>query len=189
MTVIEFNLNSLHGQLDAWRNSHVRADIGRDMELLYFFEWMEASLLGTVGKTYGGVYAIAQSLHLMSLVVLGGAVIVTALRLMNILLKDVPSEIVVCEAHRWFKLALISVIITGVFMAAAVALRLYYNQFFWVKMLSLFAGILFVFLIQRPLLNSAPHSEISPVAVKLVAIASLVLWFTVAATGRWIGFS
>ncbi len=159
------------------------------MELLGYFEWMEASLLGTIGKTYGGVYAIAQSLHLMSLVVLGGSVIVTDLRLLNVLLKDVPSETVVHQADRWFRVALISVIATGVFMAAAVALRLYYNQFFWAKMISLLAGVLFAFLVKRPLLNSAPHSQLAPIAVRCVALASLAVWFTVAATGRWIGFS
>jgi len=159
------------------------------MELLGYFEWMEASLLGTIGKTYGGVYAIAQSLHLMSLVVLGGAVVVTDLRLLNVLLKDVSSETVADQAHSWFKVALFSVIATGVFMAAAVALRLYYNQFFWAKMISLFAGVLFVFLIKRPLLNSAPHAQLSPLSVRIVALASLAVWSTVAATGRWIGFS
>lgn len=159
------------------------------MELLGFFEWMETSLLGTIGKTYGGVYAIAQSLHLMSLVVLGGAVIVSDFRLLNLLLKDVSSETVLEEAHHWFKAALVSVIATGVFMAAAVALRLYYNQFFWAKMISLLAGVLFVFMIKRPLLTSAPHAQLNPLSVKLVALASLAIWFSVAATGRWIGFS
>jgi hypothetical protein len=159
------------------------------MELLGYFEWMEASLLGTIGKTYGGIYAVAQSMHLMSLVVLGGAVIVTDFRLLEILLKDIPSETVVAQAHRWFKVALYSVIVTGVFMAAAVALRLYYNQFFWAKMLSLLVGVLFVFLIKLPLLNSGPHSQLRPLVVKFVALASIAVWFTVAATGRWIGFS
>ncbi len=33
------------------------------------------------------------------------------------------------------------------------------------------------------------HDEISPLAIKLTAISSLIVWFTVAASGRWIGFS
>jgi len=84
------------------------------MDLLVYFEWMESSLLGSIGKTYGGVYAIAQSVHLMSLVVLGGAVILTDLRLLNLTLKDIPSETVVSEAHQWFKVALVSITVTGV---------------------------------------------------------------------------
>lgn len=159
------------------------------MEFLGFFEWMEASLLGTIGKTYGGMYAIGQSLHLMSLAVLGGSVLVTDLRLLNIILRDVPSEIVEHNAHRWFKVAAASIILTGIFMAAAVALRMYYNQFFWVKMIALATGVVFVFAIKHPLLSERPHKDINPVVVKALAVASIVLWFTVAATGRWIGFS
>ena len=30
---------------------------------------------------------------------------------------------------------------------------------------------------------------VSPLVVKLTAVASIMVWFTVAATGRWIGFS
>lgn len=159
------------------------------MEILSFFEWMEASMLGTIGKTYGGVYAIGQSLHLMSLAVLGGSVLVTDLRLLNLVLRDVPSEVVELNAHKWFKVAVLAIILTGIFMAAAVALRMYYNQFFWAKMLSLTIGVLFVFAVKHPLLAAKAHAEINPIAIKLLAAASLTVWFTVAATGRWIGFS
>lgn len=162
--------------------------MGRAVELLPFFEWMEISLLGQIGKSYGGIYAIGQSIHLMSLAMLGGTVLVTDLRLLNLVLREVPSEVVADNAHTWFKLALVLIIATGIFMASAVAIRMYHNPFFWAKMLSLFLGIVFVFAVKRPLLR-ARHSEIHPVVLKSVASASLLLWFTVAATGRWIGFS
>ena len=145
-------------------------------------------MLGTIGKTYGGVYAIGQSLHLMSLALLGGTVLVTDLRLLNIMLKDVPSEVVAENAHKWFRVALIIIVSTGIFMAAAVATRMYYNPFYWAKMATLLTGIIFVFAIKRPLLKR-PHASISPVVLKALAVASLTIWFSVAATGRWIGFS
>lgn len=159
------------------------------MELLPFFEWAETSYLGYIGKTYGGVYAtFGQSIHLMALAVLGGSVLVADLRLLNVILRDVPSEIVVDQAHKWFRIALIFILSSGIFMAAAVAQRMYYNDFFWAKMSALLVGILFVFAIKRPLLRGR-HAEINPVVVKLVALASILVWFSVAATGRWIGFS
>ncbi len=158
------------------------------MELLTFFEWAETSMLGSIGKTYGGVYAMGQSLHLMSLALLGGTVLVTDLRLLNVMLKDVPSEVVIENAHKWFRVALIVIISTGIFMAAAVATRMYYNPFYWAKMSALLAGIIFVFAIKRPLLKR-PHASINPIVLKSVAVASLIIWFSVAATGRWIGFS
>jgi hypothetical protein len=159
------------------------------VEFLGFFEWMESSMLGTIGKTYGGVYALGQSLHLMSLAVLGGTVLVTDLRLLNVILRDVPSEVVEQNAHKWFRYALLMIVITGVFMAAAVAMRMYYNQFFWAKMVSLSVGVFFVFAVKHPLLSVGDHSDLRPWTVRLLAVASIIIWFTVAATGRWIGFS
>jgi hypothetical protein len=159
------------------------------MELLPFFEWAETSFLGYIGKTYGGVYAtFGQSVHLMALAVLGGSVLIADLRLLNIILRDVPSEVVVDQTHKWFRIALIVILSSGVFMAAAVAQRMYFNDFFWAKMSALLVGIIFVFAIKRPLLKGK-HDEISPIVIKLVAVASILVWFSVAATGRWIGFS
>lgn len=157
------------------------------MELLALFEWVESSLLGQIGKTWGGVYAIGQSVHLMSLAVLGGSVLVTDLRLLGVVLRDTPQPVVTENAHKWFRAALLVLIITGIFMAAAVATRMYYNYFFWAKMATLLTGIIFVFAIKRPLLKR--NEDNKPWVIRMVALASLMIWFTVAASGRWIGFS
>ena len=74
-------------------------------------------------------------------------------------------------------------------MASAVALKLYYNEAFWAKMTGLALGVLFVYCIRRPLFSRFEHDDISPLAAKLTALCSLLIWFTVAASGRWIGFS
>ncbi len=156
--------------------------------LAAFFDWLENSMLGQAAKSYGGVYAMAQSFHLMSLALLGGTVLVTDMRLLNLVLRDVPSEVVADGAHRWFKVALTVVILSGIFMVAGVATKAYYNEFYWAKMIALAVGIAFVFGIKRPLLRTS-HAEVSPWLLKLVAVASTTVWFTVAACGRWIGFS
>ncbi len=69
-------------------------------------------------------------------------------------------------------------------MTSAVALKLYYNEMYWAKMATLAMGIVFVYAIRRPLLRYA-HDSISPWALRLTAISSLLIWFTVAASGRW----
>ena len=157
-------------------------------QLQPFFEWLENSGLGQAAKSYGGVYAMAQSFHLMSLALLGGSVLVTDLRLLGVVLHDVPSESVADGAHRWFKVALTIVILSGIFMVAGVATKAYYNEFYWAKMIALVVGIVFVFAIKRPLLRTE-HAQLRPWLLKLVAVASITVWFTVAACGRWIGFS
>ena len=110
------------------------------------------------------------------------------LRQFGVVLRDVPSKVVSDNAHKWFKVALFTLLITGFFMLAGVATKCYHNFYFWVKMTALFTGILFVFAIKQPLLKN-DHATLSPVTLKLVALASTSLWFIVAASGRWIGFS
>jgi hypothetical protein len=55
-------------------------------------------------------------------------------------------------------------------------------------MIALLVGILFVFTLKQPLLRG-DHSALKPATLKLMAVASLSVWFLVAASGRWIGFS
>lgn len=158
------------------------------MELLAFFEWLETSLLGQAAKAYGGTYAMAQTLHLFSMAVLGGTVLATDLRLLNLIFRDQSIKTVADGAHKWFKVGLALILLSGVFMVAGVAVKVYYNAFFWAKMIALATGIAFVFAIKRPLLGDNPD-QANPWILKSVAVASILVWFTVAATGRWIGFS
>ena len=64
------------------------------MELLFIFEWLDTSILADISKAYGGVFAVVQMVHLVSLALLGGAVLITDLRLLGLVLRDVPSEVV-----------------------------------------------------------------------------------------------
>ena len=158
--------------------------------LLPFFEWLKySSWIGYVGITYGSVYATVQAVHLISMAIIGGTVLVTDLRLLGVLLKDIPSETINKGTHQCFKYSLSVSIATGIFCAAGVADKVYYMPVFWIKMLALLTGSGFMFFIKQPFLNSRPHSEISPWALRMLAVASIFIWFTVAATGRWIGFS
>ena len=158
--------------------------------LLPFFEWLKySSWIGYLGITFGSVYATVQAVHLISMAIIGGTVLVTDLRLLGVLLKDIPSETITKGTHQCFKYSLSVAIATGIFCAAGVADKVYYMPVFWIKMLALLVGFCFMFFIKQPLLNSRSHSEIDPWILRILAVASITIWFTVAATGRWIGFS
>ena len=158
------------------------------MDLYPFFDWLDTSMLADMSKAYGGVFAAVQMFHLLGMSMLGGMVLVGDLRLLNILLKDVPSEQVIENTQKWFNVALAIVMTSGIFMSSAVAMKLYYNEMFWAKMTSLGLGITFVYVIRRPLLKFK-HDTLNPWTLKLIAATSISIWFTVAAAGRWIGFS
>jgi len=172
--VLVFSFTSL--RLSAWEG------------LLPFFGWMETTLFGVIGKTWGAAFAIIEAIHLLAMALLGGAVLISEGRLVGLLLIDVPARTVIDKSHRLFVIALLVVVFTGVFMACGVAMKVYYLEVFFYKMLVLSAGVLFVFFIRQPLLRQDLDS-ISPTVKKCVALSSLLIWFTVAAAGRWIGFA
>ena len=153
-----------------------------------FFEWMETTWFGVIGKTWGAAFAFVQTIHLLSLALLGGTVLAAEGRVLGFLLTDVSSEIVIDRCHVLLVWALVILISTGVFMACGVALKVYYLPVFWYKMLALGAGILFHFCVRRPLFRFELE-KLNPVIVKMTALSSILVWFMVAATGRWIGFS
>ncbi len=158
------------------------------MSALPFFEWLDTSLLADISKAYGGVFAVVQMFHLLALSLLGGTVLVGDLRLLGVVMKDVPSQVVIDSTQKCFSVSLVVLIASWVFMASAVAMKVYYNEMFWAKMTALATGIVFVYAIRRPLLRF-DHASINPWALRLMALASMTIWFTVAASGRWIGFS
>jgi hypothetical protein len=158
------------------------------MNLLPFFEWLEGSPIGVFVKDKAATFACIEAVHLMALALLGAAVLSADLRLLNLVLRDVPSNTVTDQAHRWFKLALVVQLVTGFFMLAGVATKCFHSPFYWAKMIALGIGIVFVFAIRQPLLRK-DHAQLNPWTLKLVAMASLTIWFLVAASGRWIGFS
>ena len=158
------------------------------MSLLSYFEALEASPIGVFVKDRAATFACIEAVHLMALALLGASVLSADLRLLNVVLRDVPSNTVTDQAHRWFKLALGVLLVTGFFMLAGVATKCYHNPFYWAKMITLGIGLLFVFAIRQPLLRK-DHAQLNPWTLRLVASASLMIWFVVAASGRWIGFS
>jgi hypothetical protein len=153
-----------------------------------FFAWSETTPFGVIGKTWGAAFAIVEAFHLVGLALLGGAVLVGDGRLLGFWFTDLPSQQVQSGADSVFLKGLLLLLATGLFMACGVAMKIYYMPVFWYKMLALATGILFAYGVRRPLLRGS--AELSqPWLARLVATASIMIWFTVAACGRWIGFS
>lgn len=170
----------------AFAFSNMRLEVWADLRP--FFEWMETTWFGVAGKTWGALFAVVEAFHLLAMALMGGAVILTDGRLLGLIFADYPARPLIDKAHKLFVVGLLIMLLSGVFMACGVAMKVYYLEVFWYKMLVLGVGILFVFCIKRPLL-AQNLEQIQPWILKLLAVASLLIWFTVAAAGRWIGFA
>jgi nitrate/nitrite transporter NarK len=153
-----------------------------------FFVWLEASPLGVFMKDQPATFATVEAVHLLALALLGGAVLATDLRLIGVAMRDVSIGTVAEGSYKWFKLSLIVLLVTGFMMLAGVATKCYGNPYYWTKMIALAVGIAFAIGIKQPLLRTSPET-LNPWTLRLVGLASFSLWFLVAASGRWIGFS
>ncbi len=173
------------------------------MDVVFIFEWLDGSMLADFSKSSSGVFAGVQTVHIASMVVLGGMLLLGDLRMLNVVLTEVPSQTIIENTRKWIYLALAFIVLSGIYEASAIAMKLAYNSFFFAKMAGLAMGIFFVLSIRSAVYRRAPGlvyaqgsnaalqqtETVRPWIVKLVAVANLAIWFSVAASGRWIGFS
>lgn len=158
------------------------------MDLLAFAEWCESSALGTAIRESTWAFAVIESVHLLGLAVIGGTVLLVDLRLLGTGLTRHSARDLAREVWPWQTLSLVVMLATGLLLYFSEAMKCYYSSPFWVKMGALAASIVFLYAVKRPFVFSGQRREGTVPAV-LVALVSLGLWFTVGASGRWIGFS
>jgi uncharacterized protein DUF6644 len=156
------------------------------MDLLPLFQWCEESGLGRTVRESVWAFAVIESVHLLALAMMGGAVLLVDMRMLNLGMRQRPVAELAAEAQRFQNVALVVLIISGIGLFASEAVKCYYSVPFSVKMVALFIAIIFTYTIRKRVAFSSDDSGSARMAVALVSVA---LWFTVAASGRWIGFS
>lgn len=157
------------------------------MELLPYFEAIEASSIGNAIRQSLWLFPVIESIHLLGLCVLGGAVLIVDLRMLGVGLRSYTIPQIVKDARPWFMGALVVMLLTGWGLFSSEAIKCYYNTSFWVKITTLpFAIIMTLLIRDRIALRSAIDVDAT---TRLVGFTSITLWFIVAAAGRWIGFS
>jgi Family of unknown function (DUF6644) len=158
------------------------------MSLLPFFQWCEASFVGTAIRESPWAFASIESVHLLGLATLGGSVLLVDLRLLGIGLRRTPAAELARDVQPWFNASLLVMLLTGVGLFLSEPTKCYYSTPFWVKMWSLLLAIVFSYTIRYRVVR-APDTSSLATRYRLVGLVSLALWFGVGAGGRWIGFT
>ena len=124
------------------------------------------------------MYPLLETTHVLTLCVFLGTAVMLDLRLLGLTLVRVPMSEVKRRLGPWMVAGFVVMVITGTSLFYAIPVRSYQSIFFRIKILALvLAGLM------------ADEGRVPPAGLKLVALVSLALWFGVAASGRWIGFS
>jgi hypothetical protein len=137
------------------------------------------------------LFPTIETVHVFALVLVVGTIMTVDLRLLGFANKERPFSQVASEMLPWTWAAFAIAALAGMLMFSSKALTYYSNIPFRLKMVCLLlAGInmaTFHWLGTRQL--EAWDRGRPPRAAKLAGGASLLLWTTIVAAGRWIGFT
>ena len=157
------------------------------MSLLSFFEWCEDTAVGHAIRDSLWLFPVIESVHLLALALIGGAILVVDLRLLGLGLRSQPVAQLARDAQPWLIGGLLVMLSTGVLLFLSESIKCYYSPPFWYKMTFLLLALLFTSTVRRKV-AAADEAHVRPIWGKLVALVSLALWFGVGFSGRWIAF-
>ena len=156
-----------------------------------FIDWCDATFISQTIQQSLWLFPVIESVHLLGLALLGGAVLVMDARLLNLGLTRQSVEAVARMTWRWLLLGIALMLATGIPLFLSETEKLYNSDSFWVKMYALGFILLLTFTLKRRFLFGGTQGE----SVRLgwygglLGGVSMSAWFVVAAAGRWVGFS
>src|SRR6185369_12790965 len=107
------------------------------MELVQYFQAIADSSLSQAISTSTWAFAVIESVHLLALSVIGGAVLMVDLRLLGLGLRRQQVAEVARDAQPWLIGSLIVMLVTGVLLFLSEPVKCYYSTPFRIKMLCL----------------------------------------------------
>ena len=145
---------------------------------------------GSSGAVYP--YPVVESVHVWALCVFLGMAIVLDLRLVGVIMRDVPVSQVARRLLPWTVGGFVVMLASGILLFYAIPVRTYQNIFFRAKLVMLvLAGInawVFHATIWRRV-ASWDRDAVTPRAARLAGMASLVLWAGIVFAGRMIAYN
>src|SRR5262249_4510981 len=116
-----------------------------DMNLFPLFKLLEVSFIGASIRESSWLFPAIDATHLLALAMLGGAVLIVDLRLLNLMMQQRDVRELAVEAQPWQVGSLVIMIITGVLLFLSEAVKCYYSWPFRIKIVCLISVILFSF--------------------------------------------
>ena len=151
-----------------------------------FFQWCDDTALAQAIRNSRIAFPVIENFHLFALTVLLGSIVVLCLRQFGLILKAQPVSEVAAALRPWNRWGLAVMLTSGILLFLSEAMKCYGNTSFRVKMIFLFAALLFQFTIYNRMVKNEGAS--APLGGKIAAGIVLCLWFGVGLAGRAIGF-
>ena len=162
------------------------------MSLLAFFEWLADTSWSVDLHESQYAYPLIESIHVWTMAVFFGSVVMFDLRLLGVTMRRVPASEVVDRLLPLTIAAFVIMVISGTLLFFAIPLRSYQSIFFRFKMLLLLLAGLNVWIFHSrvyPKVAAWDVDGVPPRAAKVAGALSLTLWIGIIFSGRMIAYN
>lgn len=152
--------------------------------------WLETSGLAQAMRQWQWLYPIVEIAHIVGIVLLVGAVAMFDIRLLG-WSRALPIRQMARHLLPWSATGLVVVAISGAMMFTAHATEFWDNPAFLLKMLLILGGGINALLFHIGVYRNVTAWEIgidAPIAAKIAALLSLLLWIGVITCGRLLAY-
>ena len=144
------------------------------------FQWAEAQAVYGASPYIGPVVNL---IHLLSMVLFAGALLIVDLRLIGVGVTDTPLAKIARDARPWLIAGLVGIVLTGIPQTMERATDQYRTSIFWMKMYLILFGLIWLVTARRRAVRADHPSGPWP---KVVGVVSILVWGSVAALARLI---
>jgi hypothetical protein len=162
------------------------------MSPLDFFGWLADTPWSVALHESQYAYSIIESMHVWTLAVFFGSVVMFDMRLLGWIMPKVPASEVVGRLLPVTKAAFVIMVISGTLLFFAIPLRSYQNIFFRAKMIMLLLAGLNVWIFHSGVYRRVTTWDVEnvpPKAARVAGALSLVLWVCIVLSGRMIAYN
>jgi hypothetical protein len=162
------------------------------MTPLTFFEWLADTAWSVDLHESQYAYPVIESIHVWTMAVFFGSVVMFDLRLLGVAMRKVPASEVVDRLLPLTIAAFVLMVISGTLLFFAIPLRSYQSIFFRFKMLLMLLAGLNVWLFHSrvyPKVATWGADGALPRAAKVAGAVSLTLWIGIIFSGRMIAYN
>lgn len=160
--------------------------------LLSFCQWLADTPFSTGIRESTYIYPVIESVHVLSLCIFVGLLLLWDLRLIGLVLRRVAVSEVWARLIPWITAGAVLMVISGLLLFASDPVKFYGNIFFRVKAVGLFLALLnamaFHLGIERKLVEW-DTAAMTPRAAKVAGAISIVLWAIIVVTGRFVAYN
>jgi hypothetical protein len=162
------------------------------MSLLAFFTWLAQTRASVAMAESIWAFPIVESIHVLTLCLFLGLAAVLDLRLLSLVMRDVPVSHVARRLLPWTTAGFIVMVVSGVLTFLNSPVRYYENIFFRIKIGALLLAGVNVWVFHAGVWLRVTQWDTdarAPRSARFAAGVSLVLWACIVVAGRMIAYN